>query len=212
MSSIFFTLATLGVVLPQAFPQQAQVPKNAVAPKEARSAFNEAFTSNPATSGIWDLSYRDATNNYKISWSPGDLRIQKSTRQLGGGVMYKSKQQFTGDIDVSYTLNHQGSDEAWVGLIDKSGMPTASINLGTNHWTFFGNGTEVSQPAGPYMNRKVTLQIKMQRGQVQLFADGKLMGSMAGAATEPMAVAFRVRSQPDSIADNITDFYNITVR
>jgi len=185
-------------------------------------ALNETFRNCTAPSGPCDYSnnWRLAYNHSgTITYTPGNLRLQapRATYPPGGGVLFLSRQIFTGDVDVSFELNHQGYGQTSVGLFDTAGLTQlVNFDLDTDdvpclYLSVPGQPTQASCPSSQYMNRWLTLRIQLQGTSVLFYVDGRLMQTISySTPAGSYRIAFGAGSVPWKSGGNDTSFRMVT--
>ena len=180
-------------------------------PVVVTTSLNETFTTPYANN--W--TYAAMQGNPTVTQTSGDLKVLAP--RTGSNATFLSKLSFTGDVDVTFTLNHQGFGRNSLGLAlasNSSSLP-ASVTLDTNDTAYlsFASGsqaTEYKYSSSPYMNRTVVFRLKVVGSQVQFYADSILMETMPFSASGPVRIFLGIGSVSWKSGDNITDFYNVT--
>ncbi len=143
--------------------------------------FLETFNNAPDYSNNWQLA-----QNYGatiLTYTPGNIRLQASRSAPyppGSSIGFLSNQTFSGDVDLTVELNHQGFGRTTVGLFGVSGItPLITFDLDTDDVPYLFTSVHGhegrTRSNGPYLNRWITLRIKIEGNQAEFFADGVLL-------------------------------------
>lgn len=140
------------------------------------TTFNESFTTAPNYTNNWTVAAQYGTP--VATYTPGNFRIQsEATCGTGTNLVLRSKLAFTGDVDVSFQLNHGGFGRTVVGLwstMQNQAVIQSILDTNDTAYLNFGSGpnfTEYTFSSAPYMNRWITLRIRIVGSQVMFYAD-----------------------------------------
>ncbi|MEO8662269.1 MAG: hypothetical protein ABI693_27650, partial [Bryobacteraceae bacterium] len=182
------------------------------------TAFSESFNNSPDFTNNWyvDAQYGDTS----VTYTPGSLTMWASRSAPyppGSNTTLASNLTFQGDIDVTFTFNHQGKGRTsvWLMTVPDTTGAVAMVNLDTDDTDYlnFAAGqysTQWKYAGTPYMNRLVPIRIQVQGTLVNFYADGNLMETFpipAPAGQFQLAVA--TGSVPWKSGDNTTTFTSI---
>jgi hypothetical protein len=181
--------------------------------------FTETFNHSPDYTNNWIKSAQ--WGNTAFTYTPGNLELWAD--RYGGnpasGLYFESRKVFTGDLDWSVQLNHGGWGRVWVWLISASDSNhnVAQFALDTDDTNYLemategGGSTQYKYLGTPYMNRWVTLRMKVAGSQVQFFADGALLETMVFTpTTNEYVLGFGVANAPWKSGPNDSSFRSVT--
>ena len=162
-------------------------------------SFLETFTNAPTYTNNWKIAF--ATGTTQVSCTPGNLRVQANASWPESYAAFLSNNEFTGDLDYSVELNHQGRGRTVIGLWDISTnnwVAQAILDTDDTDQLNFAVGavsTEYKYAGTPYMNRWITLRIRTVGDLIRFYADGTLLETMALPKTSgPLQLRFQVGS------------------
>jgi hypothetical protein len=185
------------------------------------ATFTETFNNSPVYTNNWQLGWN--TGSTALTYSPGNLRLQASRSfpyPPASAIGLLSKQTFSGDVDLTIELNHQGSGQSKVGLFGLGGVNSSEVwfDLDTDDvaclWmsrTVGGQGaTTPICPSSPYMNRWLTLRISIKGQQASYYADGALLLTIPYPNPPgSYLLGFGASSVPWKSSDNDTSFRRV---
>jgi hypothetical protein len=142
----------------------------------------ETFTNAPDYSNNWMIASQSGLP--RVTYSVGNFRVQAPNGCLdastGIGVTFRSKKTFTGDLDISFQLNHSGWGRTQVGLWSQNtNQPLISEVLDTDDTPYLdlvsgSSSTGYFYSSAGYLNKPITLRIKVMGSNVNFYADNGL--------------------------------------
>jgi hypothetical protein len=176
---------------------------------------DETFNHAPDYTNNWHVGYNNGSTS--LTYTSGNMLFHASSS--GSSIALLSDLTFSGDVDVSFELNHQGFGQTKVGLFGTSGLnPLVFFDLDTDDvaclWMNVpGSPVQSVCPSSPYMNRWLTLRIKLQGSRVSFYADGGLLATIPyNSPAGSYVVGFGAASVPWKSGDNNTSFRHITAQ
>lgn len=168
----------------------------------------------------WQLAYNNGSTSMIYTSGSLQLRASRSAPDPAGSLIgLVSKQTFSGNVDVTFDLNHQGYGKTEVGLFATFELrPLVFVDLDTDDVACLwmnapGLASAISRcPSSQYMNRWLTLRIKVEGNQVSFLADETLLATVP--ETSPAGsyrVGFAVSSVSWKSGDNFTSIRRVTV-
>lgn len=189
----------------------------------ASSTFTETFNNAPDYTNNWQVWYNYGST--QTTYTLGNLRVQAARANPyppGSSIAFLTNHVFTGDVDFSVELNHQGKGRTVVGLWAADAVPLGqccgwivSAHLDTDDTNYLSlgaaYGTDWKYAGTPYMNRWVTIRIKTEGNLVNFYADGVLLETIPfGSPPGDFRLGFAVGSVPWKSGDNDTSFRLVT--
>ena len=166
-----------------------------------------------------------STNQYPPLVVYGIGRLMVATAEKNDYGTMISHQNFSGDIDVTFTFNHSGGGLSGVGLYDKSNdsfiIQAKTDENDTGYWAFHSNAHNYDyfdSVANDPMNRVATVRIKtdLANNQASFYVDGDSNPIQSVLFTGDLSnyslAFFTTWRQGDSSNANITNVYNIEAK
>jgi len=179
---------------------------------------SDTFNNAPDYSNDWHIGYNNGGTS--LTYTTGDMLLHASNSvpyPPGSSIALFSNLTFSGDVDVSFELDHQGYGQTKVGLFGTSGVnPLVFFDLDTDDEACLfmsvpGQPTQMRCPSSQFMNRWLTLHIKLTGNSVSFFADSVLLATIPySSPAASYLVGFGASSVPWKSGDNDTSFRRVT--
>jgi YD repeat-containing protein len=172
--------------------------------------FLETFQNAPNISNNWYVSEDAGTN--VVTYTPGNFLVQSSQVGAGSSITFLSNDSFTGDMDLSVQLDHQGYGRTIIGLWSAAStnwLASAILDTDDTAYLAFDSGafsTQYEFSSAPYMDQWITLRIKTSGNIVQFFANGVLLETTSFTASGTFQLGLSVGSVPWKSGNNDTSF------
>ena len=183
--------------------------------KSSANSFTELWDHAPDYSNHWQLLPTSGLT--QMTYTFGNFRIQASPTNPPSGMTLLSNQLFVGDLDYSVQFNHQGYGRTNVGLWDPSANSwTALVTLDTDDTNLlaFNAGpisTQGKYSGTPYMNRWITISMKITGNQISFYADGMLKETFTLPANGGYNLGLNVGCASWKTGANDTSFGQVSV-
>jgi hypothetical protein len=200
-------------IVPASAPAQKKL-KHKVAPLTAGTR-HEILNGDPASAANWMKAEDSGVATFSF-FSPQPLEIRAQPTNPPSGVVLCSKTIFTGDVDATFVLNHQGFGRTNVGIWSATRNTwDIVVTLDTDDTNFLsfaagGPSTEGKHSGSPFMNKWTTIQIKTAYRVTYFLVDDREVERLPQLAAGPFRVAVNVGCASWKSGANDTVFQSIT--